>query len=215
MHARAVKHLRSQDPRLAEWIDRIGLIKLPARETREPFPALLEAIAHQQLAGAAAKAIWNRVLCLFPEGRPEPGHLVSLADEHLRGAGLSRSKAHSMKEIAARTLAGDVPDAKRIACMSEGEIIDQLTKIRGVGPWTVDMLLIFTLRRPDILPLNDYGVRKGFQVLYRKRKLPTPKQLLVSAECWRPYRTTAALYLWRIADAPKKTKARKARKTTS
>lgn len=203
MHFHAVNHLRAQDPRLAEWIDRIGMIQLPTRRAREPFPALLEAIAHQQLAGAAAKAIWNRVLNLFPEGRPDPHHLVALSDEHLRGAGLSRSKALSMKEIASRALAGDVPDAKRIARMSEAQIIDQLTQIRGVGPWTVDMLLIFTLRRPDIMPLNDYGVRKGYQVLYRKRKLPTPKQLLMSAERWRPYRTTAALYLWRIADAPK------------
>ncbi len=182
------------------------MVELPTRRGREPFSALLEAIAHQQLAGAAAKAIWKRVLDLFPEGRPDPHHLVALSDEHLRGAGLSRSKALSMKEIAARAIAGEVPDAKRIARMSEAEIVDQLTKIRGIGPWTVDMLLIFTLRRPDILPLNDYGVRKGFQVLYRKRKLPTPKQLLVSAECWRPYRTTAALYLWRIADAPKASK---------
>ncbi len=179
------------------------MVQLPARRTREPFPALLEAIAHQQLAGAAAKAIWNRVLGLFPEGRPDPLHLAGLSDEHLRGAGLSRNKALTMKEIAARALAGEVPDAKGIARMSEAQIAEQLTRIRGVGPWTVDMLLIFTLRRPDIMPLNDYGVRKGFQVLYRKRKLPTPKQLLASAECWRPYRTTAALYLWRIADAPK------------
>ncbi|MGA2710371.1 MAG: DNA-3-methyladenine glycosylase [Steroidobacteraceae bacterium] len=206
MHSRAVNHLRAQDPRLAEWIDRIGMIQLPTRRPRDPFPALLEAIAHQQLAGAAAKAIWNRVLNLFPEGRPDPHHLVALSDEHLRGAGLSRSKALSMKEIASRALAGEVPDAKRIARMSEAQIVDQLTQIRGVGPWTVDMLLIFTLRRPDIMPLNDYGVRKGYQVLYRKRKLPTPKQLLMSAERWRPYRTTAALYLWRIADAPKASK---------
>jgi len=206
VHARAVRHLRIQDPRLAEWIDRIGMVRLPTGRADEPFPALLEAIAHQQLAGAAAKAIWNRVLGLFPEGRPDPHHLLALSDEHLRGAGLSRSKAQSMKEIATHTLAGEVPDAKRIARMTETQIVEQLTKIRGVGPWTVDMLLIFTLRRPDVMPLNDYGVRKGFQVLYRKRKLPTPKQLLKSAECWRPYRTTAALYLWRIADAPKASK---------
>jgi 3-methyladenine DNA glycosylase/8-oxoguanine DNA glycosylase len=209
VHTRAVRHLRTQDPRLAEWIDRIGMVRLPARATQEPFHALLEAIAHQQLAGAAAKSIWNRVLGLFPEGRPNPQHLLALSDEHLRGAGLSRAKSLSMKAIAAHALAGEVPDAKGIARMSETQIVEQLTKIRGVGPWTVDMLLIFTLRRPDVLPLNDYGVRKGFQVLYRKRKLPTPKQLLMSAECWRPYRTTAALYLWRIADAPK------ARKVTS
>jgi 3-methyladenine DNA glycosylase/8-oxoguanine DNA glycosylase len=112
-----------------------------------------------------------------------------------------------MKDIAHKALAGHVPDAKQIAKMSEKEIYDRLTQIRGVGPWTVDMLLIFTLRRPDILPSNDYGVRKGFQVLYRKRAMPSPKLLLKTAELWRPYRTTAALYLWRIADSSKQAKS--------
>jgi 3-methyladenine DNA glycosylase/8-oxoguanine DNA glycosylase len=203
MHARAIHHLRTRDPRIGEWIERLGPLKLPSSRSRDPFLALLETIAHQQLAGAAARAIWARVLGLFPDGPPGPEHVIALPDEHLRGAGLSKAKTLSMKDIAARALAGEVPDAAGIARMSEQEIKQQLTRIRGVGPWTVDMLLIFTLRRPDILPLGDYGVQKGFQLLYRKRKLPTPKQLLAGAEIWRPYRTTAALYLWRIADAPK------------
>jgi 3-methyladenine DNA glycosylase/8-oxoguanine DNA glycosylase len=204
MHARAIAHLRSRDPRLDAWIERLGPIKLPNRRSPDPFLALLETIAHQQLAGAAARAIWARVLQLFPEGPPAPEQLIALPDERLRGAGLSKAKAAAMKDIAARALAGEVPDATRIARMSELEIKEQLTRIRGVGPWTVDMLLIFTLRRPDILPLGDYGVQKGFQVLHGKRKLPTRKQLLAAAEVWRPHRTTAALYLWRIADAPKR-----------
>jgi 3-methyladenine DNA glycosylase/8-oxoguanine DNA glycosylase len=203
MHARAIQHLRTRDPRLAEWIERLGPVKLAARRSPDPFLALLETIAHQQLAGAAAKAIWARVLGLFPAGEPSPEALLGLDEERLRSAGLSRSKAVAMREIAARTLAGEVPDAQGIRTLSEREIIAQLTRIRGVGPWTVDMLLIFTLRRPDILPAGDYGVRKGFQVLHRKRTLPTPAQLVKGAELWRPYRTTAALYLWRIADAPK------------
>jgi 3-methyladenine DNA glycosylase/8-oxoguanine DNA glycosylase len=206
MHARAIQHLRTRDPRLDAWIERLGPIKLPRKRSPDPFLALLETIAHQQLAGAAARAIWGRVLGLFPDGPPGPEQVLALPDDHLRSAGLSRHKAAAMKDIAARALAGEVPDAERIARMSEQDIKAQLTRIRGVGPWTVDMLLIFTLRRPDVLPLGDYGVQKGFQRLYGKRKLPTPKQLLAGAEAWRPYRTTAALYLWRIADAPKSPK---------
>lgn len=204
MHARAIQHLRTRDPRLAEWIERLGPVKLAARRSREPFLALLETVAHQQLAGAAAKAIWTRVVGLFPAGGLCPEALLSLSDDHLRSAGLSKAKAAAMREIAARTLAGEVPNAQSIGQLSEREIIAQLTRIRGIGPWTVDMLLIFTLRRPDILPVGDYGVRKGFQVLVRKRALPTPAQLVKAAELWRPYRTTASLYLWRIADQPKK-----------
>jgi DNA-3-methyladenine glycosylase II len=204
MHARATRHLRLHDPRLAEWIDRIGPLKLPTRPPREPYLALLESIAHQQLAGAAARAIWGRVLNLFEGSLPSAAALMALTDDHLRGAGLSRSKTLSMRDIATKALAGDVPSAERILEMAEADIYEQLTKIRGVGPWTVDMLLIFTLRRPDIMPVTDFGVRKGYQVLYRKRKMPTPKEVLKAAERWRPYRTTAALYLWRIAESPKK-----------
>lgn len=201
MHPDAIDHLRRSDPRFGQWIDRIGVIKFPARPRREPYHALLESIAHQQLAGAAARAIWTRVLALFEGGHPHPGILAELSEEHLRSAGLSRRKALSMKDIAAKALAGHVPTSREILKMAEVDIYERLTQIRGVGPWTVDMLMIFHLRRPDIMPVTDYGVRKGFQVLYRKRALPTPKLLLKSAERWRPYRTTAALYLWRIADA--------------
>jgi 3-methyladenine DNA glycosylase/8-oxoguanine DNA glycosylase len=207
MHVRAANHLRSSDPRLGEWIDRLGIIKLPARRPPDPYLALLQSIAYQQLAGSAARAIWGRVLGLFEDGRPHPERLIALSEAHLRSAGLSRNKTLYMKDIADKALAGHVPDAKQIAKMTDKEIYDRLTQIRGVGPWTVDMLLIFTLRRPDILPSSDYGVRKGFQVLYRKRALPSPKLLLKTAELWRPYRTTAALYLWRIADSAKQAKS--------
>jgi 3-methyladenine DNA glycosylase/8-oxoguanine DNA glycosylase len=202
MHLPAHHHLRQQDPRLGEWIEQLGPLEVPARPNCEPFLALLESIAHQQLAGAAARAIWTRVLGLFDGDPPTPQRVIALGEAHLRSAGLSRSKALSMRDIAARALAGDVPSAERIAEMAEAEVYEQLTRIRGVGPWTVDMLMIFTLRRPDVMPVTDYGVRKGFQRLYRKRVLPTPKQILQTAERWRPYRSTAALYLWRIADAP-------------
>jgi 3-methyladenine DNA glycosylase/8-oxoguanine DNA glycosylase len=206
MHLRAINHLRNRDPRLAECIDRVGLIKLPARRSRDPYLALLETIAYQQLAGAAAKKIWDRVVGLFDEQGPRPEKLIALSEEQLRAAGLSRSKAVSMRDIATRTLSGQIPDAQAMKKMSNEELFAALTQIRGVGPWTVEMLLMFTLRRPDVMPATDYGVRKGFQVLYRKREMPTPKQLLKKAEMWRPYRTAAALYLWRIADTAREKK---------
>jgi len=132
---------------------------------------------------------------LFDEEGPRPEKLVALSEETLRSAGLSRSKAVSMRDIATRTLSGQIPDAQAMKEMSNEDLFATLTQIRGVGPWTVEMLLMFTLRRPDVMPATDYGVRKGFQMLYRKRKLPTP------------YRTAAALYLWRIADTAKEKKA--------
>ena len=203
---RAINHLKGSDQRLGEWIDRIGVLQLPASEARETHLALLEAIAHQQLAGAAARTIWNRVLGLFEGGVLSPARLVEMSEAHLRTAGLSRAKAASMRDICTRVLAGKIPGADLIAQMSDGEIYEQLMDIRGVGAWTVDMLMMFTLCRPDIMPVTDYGVRRGFQILYRKRALPTPKQLLKESEKWRPHRSVAALYLWRIAESAKRVK---------
>jgi DNA-3-methyladenine glycosylase II len=216
---RAINHLKESDQRLGEWIDRIGVLQLPAPEARETHLALLEAIAHQQLAGAAARTIWNRVLGLFDGGVLSPARLVEMSEAHLRTAGLSRAKAASMRDICTRVLAGKIPSAALIAQISDGEIYEQLMDIRGVGAWTVDMLMMFTLCRPDIMPVTDYGVRRGFQILYRKRALPTPKQLLKESEKWRPHRSVAALYLWRIAESAerlkpaKKAKRKKAKST--
>jgi DNA-3-methyladenine glycosylase II len=207
MPLRAIQHLRHSDERMGDWIDRIGVLELPAPVVGEPFLALLETIAHQQLAGAAARAIWARFIALFDGGAVCPKRLVDMTDEQLRSAGLSRSKASSMRDICMRVNAGKIPSASLISQMSDADIYSQLMEIRGVGSWTVDMLMMFTLRRPDIMPVTDYGVRKGFQVLYRKRALPTPKQLAKFSEKWRPHRTVAALYLWRIADIGKKKKS--------
>jgi len=207
MPKHAIDHLRRCDDRLGEWIDRIGVLQLPVPETREPYVALLETIAHQQLAGAAARSIWARVIGLFEDRVPCPRRLVDMPEEHLRSAGLSRSKAMAMRDICAKVNAGKIPDAVKIKQMSDTDIYALLTDIRGVGSWTVDMLMMFTLCRPDIMPVTDYGVRKGFQVLYRKRKLPTPKQLEKFSEKWRPHRSVAALYLWRVADTAKKKKS--------
>ncbi len=197
----AIKHLCTRDARLKPWIDRIGPIELPRRKTKEPYFALLETIVYQQLHASAASTIWGRVLDLFPDRLPIPERLIGLGDDALRGAGLSKSKAMTMRAIAASALAGELPDAKSITRITEAEARERLMRIRGVGPWTVDMLLIFTLRRPDVMPLNDYGVRKAFKMVYRSRDLPSPAQLSKRAELWRPYRSTAALYLWKIADS--------------
>jgi len=212
-----IQHLRQCDPRLGEWIERIGVLQLPTPQIREPYVALLETIAHQQLAGAAARAIWTRVMGLFEDGVVCPMRLVQMTEEHLRTAGLSRSKALAMKDICTRVNAGTMLSAALIGQTSDTEIYERLMQVRGVGSWTVDMLMMFTLCRPDIMPVTDYGVRKGFQVLYRKRALPSPKQLLKFSEKWRPHRSVAALYLWRIAETASKAsrskRATKDRKT--
>ena len=127
-----------------------------------------------------------------------------MTEVELRAAGLSRSKALAMKDICVRVNAGKIPSTSLIAQMSDADIYEQLMEARGVGMWTVDMLMLFTLCRPDVMPVTDYGVRKGFQVLYRKRALPSPKQLLKHSEKWQPHRSVAALYLWRIAETAKK-----------
>jgi DNA-3-methyladenine glycosylase II len=205
----AIRHLRNSDPRFVEWIDRIGTLELPMPPVREPYVALLESIAHQQLAGAAARAIWTRVMGLFADGVPCPKRLAEMTEVELRAAGLSRSKALAMKDICARVNAGKIPSTALIAQMSDADIYAQLMEARGVGMWTVDMLMLFTLCRPDVMPVTDYGVRKGFQVLYRKRALPSPKQLLKHSQKWQPHRSVAALYLWRIAETAKKPKKAK------
>ena len=205
----AIRHLRKSEPRFVEWIDRIGTLEVPTPPVREPYVALLESISHQQLAGAAARAIWARVMGLFADGVPCPKRLADMSEAELRGAGLSRSKALAMKDICARVNAGKIPSTALIAQMSDADIYTQLLEARGVGMWTVDMLMMFALSRPDVMPVTDYGVRKGFQVLYRKRALPSPKQLLKYSEKWQPHRSVAALYLWRIAETAKKPKRAK------
>ncbi len=203
----AVEHLSDVDPKLRDWIARLGPVRIPPRRSRDPYRALLESVVYQQLNGVAAGTIWNRVLDLFEDRDPHPEKLIARSDADLRGAGLSRNKIASLRAIAAGRISGDVPEARGIGRLEDLEIYERLTRLRGVGPWTVDMLMIFTLRRPDVMPATDYGIRKGFQLAYRKRKIPTPREVLAKAERWRPFRTTAALYLWKIADESKQRKA--------
>jgi DNA-3-methyladenine glycosylase II len=201
MTEEAVEHLIRADGVMGRLIKQIGPCSWKPRKHRSPFETLVQSVAHQQLNGLAAATILGRVKALYHGLRfPRPEDILATPDERLRGAGLSRAKTAAIKDIAAKTLAGVVPNSRAIARMDDADIINQLTTIRGVGPWTVEMLLIFRLGRMDVLPVTDYGVRKGFARTYKLRDLPTPAELLEHGEKWRPYRSIASWYLWRSLD---------------
>ena len=201
MHERAVTHLAAADRRLGRLIERVGPCSLRADKTRSPFQTLVQAVAHQQLTGKAANTILGRLIALHP-GRdfPTPEDLLAAPEEKLRGVGFSRAKVASLKDIAAKTLDGVVPEPRALAKLPDAEIIERLTTIRGVGQWTVEMMLIFKLGRLDVLPVHDYGVKKGFAKTYRKKDLPKPAELLEHGERWRPFRSVASWYLWRALE---------------
>jgi 3-methyladenine DNA glycosylase/8-oxoguanine DNA glycosylase len=166
-----------------------------------PFHALARSIAYQQLSGKAAATIFGRVRGLYPTRKwLSPAHVLATSDDMFRAAGLSRNKTASLKDLAARTLDGTVPSHAALTRMSDEEIIARLTTVRGIGRWTVEMLLIFSLGRLDVWPVDDLGVRKGYARTFRKRTVPTPKQLQVIGEKWRPYRSVAAWYFWRALE---------------
>lgn len=197
----AVAHLRRQDPRLARAIDAVGPFRLRLETMQGPFGALAESIVYQQLTGRAAATIFARVAALYaPRRRLRPAMLLETPDRTLRAAGLSRAKTAALKDLAEKTLDGTVPALPALVRMSDEEIVERLTRVRGVGRWTVEMLLIFRLGRPDVLPATDYGVRKGFARAFRRRALPAPKALLAHGERWRPFRTVASWYLWRVLE---------------
>lgn len=196
--AEAVSHLRAQDAVFATLIDRIGPFTLEVRPTKTLFEALLRSIVYQQLHGHAAAAIHARVIKTL--GRPTPGALARATDLELRAAGLSAGKTLAARDLAAKCLEGAVPSVKESHTLTGDELVARLTAIRGIGPWTVHMLLIFYLGRPDILPTGDYAVRLAFRNLYRKRRDPTPALMLKHARRWQPYRSVASWYLWRSLD---------------
>ena len=201
MHEDAIHHLTKADKMLARLIRKVGPCELKLRKRCSPFQALVRAVAHQQLNGTAASTILKRFVALYPRRAfPTPEDVLATPDEKLRGAGLSRAKVAAIKDIAAKTVEGVVPPARTIGRMPDAEILERLTAIRGVGPWTVEMLLIFTLGRLDVLPATDFGVRKGFALIFRRDELPKPAELLEHGECWRPYRSVASWYLWRGLD---------------
>jgi len=190
---------------MADLIARSRRYNIAPAVSIRPFDALAESIAYQQLSGKAAATIFGRVRGLYPKTKwLDPAKILATPDDALRGAGLSRAKTAAIKDLAAKTIDGTVPSGRALLRMSDDEIIARLTQVRGIGRWTVEMLLLFDLGRPDVWPVDDYGVRKGFAKTFGRRKLPTPKQLIKSGEKWRPYRSVAAWYFWRALDAPEK-----------
>ncbi|GDY12800.1 DNA-3-methyladenine glycosylase 1 [Planctomycetota bacterium] len=172
--------------------------------TGSPFEALATAVIHQQLHGKAARTILGRVIALGG-GRtfPKPGSIPGISDAAFRQAGLSAAKTAAIRDLAAKALDGTLPSSQAIRHLAEDEIIERCTQARGVGRWTVEMLLISRLGRPDVLPIDDYGVRNGARIAYGLAEPPKPKELAILGEPWRPWRSVAAWYLWRVADAAK------------
>jgi DNA-3-methyladenine glycosylase II len=204
-HKRAHQHISASDARMAELIARSRRYTLAPSISLRPFDALAESIAYQQLSGKAAATIWNRVRALYPKKKwLDPATIIATPDDAFRAAGLSRAKIAALKDLAAKTVDGTVPSGRALVRMTDDEIVARLTAVRGIGRWTVEMFLLFDLGRPDVWPVDDYGVRKGFAKIFGKRKLPTPKQLMKLGEKWRPYRSVAAWYFWRALDAPEK-----------
>jgi 3-methyladenine DNA glycosylase/8-oxoguanine DNA glycosylase len=200
-HEHADQHLSATDPRMAALIARSRRYNIVPAASIRPFDALAESIAYQQLSGKAAATIFGRVRAVFPKRKwLDPEQLLATPDDKLRGAGLSRAKTAALKDLAAKTIDGTVPSGRALLRMSDDEIIARLTQVRGIGRWTVEMLLLFDLGRPDVWPVDDYGVRKGFAKTFGRRKLPAPKRLMKIGEKWRPYRSVAAWYFWRALD---------------
>ena len=193
-----VRALAASDPVLARLIDRIGPCTLQPKGESDLFQALLRSIIFQQLHGKAATAIHARVVALMPQPNAESLH--ALPDGFLRTAGLSANKLLAVRDLASKTLDGTVPPITIAAELSDDALIECLTRVRGIGPWTVQMLMIFYLGRPDVMPASDFGIRKAFSLLYRRGRPVTPAAILRHARRWRPYRSLASWYLWRSLD---------------
>jgi DNA-3-methyladenine glycosylase II len=211
--AEALAHLKKNDAKLGALIDRAGAFTLRLDAAPSPFESLLESILYQQLHGKAAATIHRRVREYFG-GDPTPKLLLDTPDEPLRGAGVSGNKIKALRDLAAKTQDGTVPSHATIGKMSDAEIVERLTEVRGIGPWTVEMLLIFRMGRPDVLPVTDYGVRKGFALTFQRlpksrpveaSDLPKPDVIFRRGQRWKPFRSVASWYLWRACDLAKAT----------
>jgi len=207
----AVEHLKDSDAKLAGLIERVGEFKLRLDPSPSPFESLLESILYQQLHGKAAATIHGRVRAFYG-GDPTPQLLLDTPEERLRACGVSGNKIKAFKDLAAKTLDGTVPSHAAINKLTDAEIIERLTAVRGIGAWTVEMLLIFRLGRPDVLPVTDYGVRKGYALTFMRvpktralkaEDLPKAEVLLKRAKKWAPYRSVASWYLWRACEMPR------------
>jgi 3-methyladenine DNA glycosylase/8-oxoguanine DNA glycosylase len=212
-HTDACEYLSRVDKQLGRIIAKSGPCHLQRETTQSIFDALFESIIYQQLNGKVAATILARVKALFPENTkrirtrrglveafPTPEQVLSASDELLRSAGLSRNKMLAIRDLAAKTIDGTVPTVQRAHRMSDDELIERLTEVRGIGRWTVEMLLMFRLGRPDVLAVDDYGIRKGFAKMKKLADLPKPKELAAYGEKWKPYRSVAAWYMWRAAE---------------
>lgn len=194
--AQGLAWLRSKDPKLGRLMERVGPYRLELRNKGTLFQALLHSIVYQQLSGKAAQTIHSRLLDLFPNRYPNPTRMLALPDAVLAAAGLSRAKLNAVKDLAEHCFSGSLAHTRTLKNMDDGEVIEHLLKVRGVGVWTAQMLLIFYLGRPDVLPAGDLGVVKGFRIAYGLAANPEPQHLLDHGERWRPFRSIASWYLW-------------------
>ena len=211
--ALALSALAAADPKLGSLIQRVGPFTLKLKSQHSPFEALLESIIYQQLHGKAAAAILKRLLTAFGELHPAPELLLQAPDDMLRACGLSAGKTKALRDLAAKTLDGTVPSLALIRRLPDEEIIERLSRVRGIGTWTAEMLLIFRLGRPDVFPGTDYGIRKGYLLTFGKTRkgepitaemLPKPEQMQRRAARWKPWRSVASWYLWRACELPAK-----------
>jgi len=194
----AMDTLLAKDPLLAPLIKETEEFRIETDGTESPYEVLLESIAYQSISGKAAATIFGRIKALGSNGRPPaPEQMLKLRRPVLRKAGLSGAKIDAMKDLACKTLSGVVPSHDQAERLSDDELVERLTSVRGIGAWTVEMFLIFRLGRPDVLPIHDLGVKKGWSITYGKKHMPKPKELFAFGERWRPYRTVASWYMWR------------------
>src|SRR5882724_9794286 len=194
----AVAHLCNCDPRIARLVQEAIPFDPNIDHAQSPYEALLESIAYQSISGKAAATIFGRIKALSSiGGPPTPQEMLKLSKAALRKAGLSGAKILAMKDLAQKTIEGIVPTREQAEKLSDAELVERLISVRGIGAWTVEMFLIFRLGRPDVLPIHDLGVQKGWSVTYNKKHKPKPKELLAFGEQWRPYRTVASWYMWR------------------
>ena len=196
--AEALRHLSERDERLKQLIAEMVPFEIDVADQQSPYEVLLESIAYQSISGKAAATIYGRIKVLGENGRPPtPEAMLKIPGRKLRKAGLSGAKVLAMKDLAKKAIEGIVPRHDEALLLSDQELVERLVSVRGIGAWTVEMFLIFRLGRPDVLPIHDLGVKKGWSVAYGKKHMPTPKELLKFGERWRPYRTVASWYMWR------------------
>lgn len=199
---KAVRHLKAADPALGAVIAAVGPFAMELKASRSLFGALAEAIVYQQLSNKAAATIYGRVEALFPRATDgfTPHHILNASDESLRGCGLSRAKVLAVQDLARRVHGGELPTLDEAHALDDDVLIERLVAVRGIGRWSAEMFLMFRLGRSDVLPLDDYSLRKAYAKAFRKRALPTPQALARHGEKWRPYRTVASWYLWRTLE---------------